>query len=292
MTNISLNLSNKLLTQTTETLRRIKTIADELEIPLLLVGATARDLILKHYELQPYRETKDIDFGIAIGNWSEFAKLKAVLNEKGKFTIDGKAEHRLKDSITETPIDLIPFKDSITETPINLIPFGEIESPRGKITWKNKMEMITSGFAEAFESALNVKLSDDLVFNVVSPVGLALLKLVAWTDRHSNKDSQDFWLIVKNYLDLGNEERLYSELLHLLEDDNFARIDAGARLLGRDLSKILTEQTEEIILSIFADEKKLQKLASEIYRMEGSFDDDKFNKILAVLESFQKGLSD
>ena len=278
MTNISLNLSNKLPTQTTETLRRIKTIADELEIPLLLVGATARDLILKHYELQPYRETKDIDFGIAIGNWSEFAKLKAVLNEKGKFTIDGKAEHRLKDSITETPIDLIPF--------------GEIESPRGKITWKNKMEMITSGFAEAFESALNVKLSDDLVFNVVSPVGLALLKLVAWTDRHSNKDSQDFWLIVKNYLDLGNEERLYSELLHLLEDDNFARIDAGARLLGRDLSKILSEQTEEIILSIFADEKKLQKLASEIYRMEGSFDDDKFNKILAVLESFQKGLSD
>lgn len=204
--------------------------------------------------------------------------MKAVLNEKGKFTIDGKAEHRLKDSITETPIDLIPF--------------GEIEFPRGKITWKNKMEMITSGFAEAFESALNVKLSDDLVFNVVSPVGLALLKLVAWTDRHSNKDSQDFWLIVKNYLDLGNEERLYSELLHLLEDDNFARIDAGARLLGRDLSKILTEQTEEIILSIFADEKKLQKLASEIYRMEGSFDDDKFNKILAVLESFQKGLSD
>lgn len=280
MTNNSLNLSNKLPTPIIETLRQIKIVADELKIPLLLVGATARDLILQHaYNVSSNRATKDIDFGVAVSSWEEFAKLKSVLSEKGKFLVEDKIEHRIKDSVTKIPIDLIPF--------------GNIEVPRGKITWKNKNEMITSGFVEAFESALNVELAKNLTIKVVSPVGLALLKIVAWSDRKSNKDSQDFWLIVKNYLDLGNEDRLYSEMLEfVLKVENFDRIDVSARLLGRDLPKILTEQTKEIISATFESEKKLQKLASEIYRIEGSFDEFRFDKILTVLESVQKGLRD
>ena len=279
MTNISLNLSNKLPVQIIETLQLIKNIADDLNISLFLVGATARDLILQHaYNFQPNRATKDIDFGVIVSSWNDFAKLKTVLSEKGNFKIDSQREHRLQEASTETIIDLIPF--------------GDIESPNGKIVWQNKNVMVTSGFVEAFESALNVKLSDDLTIKVVSPVGLALLKLVAWTDRNSNKDSEDFWLIAKTYLDLGNEERLYSEMLDLLEDENFDYIDASARLLGRDLANLLTEQTKEIVSSIFESEKNLQKLAIEIYRMEGSFENDKFDKILDVLKSFQKGLCD
>ena len=278
MTNILLDLSNKLPPQIIETLRLIKAIADELDIPILLIGATARELVLHYgYGIQG-RATLDIDFGVAIGSWNDFAQLKSALNEKANFAIDSQREHRLKTSLTEIIIDLIPF--------------GDIESPRGKIIWQNKNVMITSGFVEAFESALNVKLAEGLTIKVVSPVGLALLKLVAWTDRKSNKDSQDFWLIVKNYLDLGNQERLYSEMLDLLEDKNFDYVDAGARLLGRDLSKILNHQTEEILSSIFEDPKKLQKLATEIYQMDGRFDDNNFDKILNVLKSFQTGLND
>jgi len=273
-------LSNKLPTQIIDILRRLKTVADELNIPIILIGATARDLILQHtYNIQSNRATTDIDFGVGVSNWDEFANLKSALNKTGNFSSGNKPEHQIKDLISETPIDLIPF--------------GEIENPRGKITLRNKNEMTTSGFVEAFESALDLKLAENLTIKVVSSVGLTLLKLVAWTDRSSNKDSQDFWLIAKNYLDLGNEERLYSEMLDLmLEDENFDTVEAGARLLGRDLSKILSYQTKEIVSAIFGNEKKLQKLASEIYQMEGSFDDARFSKILTVLESFQKGLND
>lgn len=250
-----------------------------MNIPLLLIGATARDLILRYaFDIQPKRATKDIDFGVAVNSLDEFEKLNSALCEKANFTIDGKREHRLKDLSAEIIVDLIPF--------------GKLESPTGKITFRNKNEMITSGFTEAFATALDVKLAENFYIKIASPIGLALLKLVAWTDRNSNKDSQDFWLIVKNYLDLGNQDRLYSEMLELLEDENFDYIVAGARLLGRDMSKIFNHQTEEIIIAIFNSEKNLQKLGSEIYRMEGSFEATEFDKIINVLKSFAKGLND
>lgn len=276
MINNSLNLSNKLPIQICEILECIKTIADDLNIPILLIGATARDLVLQYaHNIQPYRETKDIDFGVAARTWDEFAILKDRLKESD---FEEKAEHRMQHLLTGKIIDLIPF--------------GDIEYPLGKITFQNNNEMITSGFTEAFETGLDVEFVENLTIKTASPVGLALLKLVAWIDRNSNKDSQDFWLIVKNYLDLGNEERLYLEVLDLLEDASFDNTEAGARLLGRDLSKLLNEQTRPIVSLIFENDKRLQKLAFEIYRAEGKIEDDSFNKILSVLTCFHKGLQD
>lgn len=275
MTNTSLDLSNKLPAQTLETLRSIKAIADNLKIPVLLVGATARDLILQYgYEIQG-RFTRDIDFGVAVHSWEEYGKLKAKLVEE-KFTLDSKIEHRFIEISTKTPIDFVPF--------------GGIESPRGKITLQNENTMTTSGFIEAFDSALNVKLADDFTIKVVSPVGLVLLKLTAWLDRQLNKDTEDFWLVTKNYLYLGNEEKLYTDM-DLLNDDNFDFVMAGARILGRDLKLLFNEQTEKIILSIFDDQKKLQKLAIEIYRKEGRLDDN-LDQITTILESMKIGLKE
>ena len=62
MTNILFNLSGKIEKPTVDTLYLLKGIADSFGIPFFVVGAFARDLILKHrYGIEPRRMTTDID---------------------------------------------------------------------------------------------------------------------------------------------------------------------------------------------------------------------------------------
>jgi len=71
---------------------------------------------------------------------------------------------------------------------------------------------------------------------------LSVLKIIAWSKRHTaapRKDATDLLLILKNYLDAGNQQRLYEEAPHLLEDGNFDYERAGAWLAGQDAANAL-----------------------------------------------------
>ena len=118
-----------------------------------------------------------------------------------------------------------------------------------------------------------------------------MLKIFAWNDRKSNKDSQDLWIIVKNYLDLGNEELLYSQNSDLLEDENFDLKIAGARILGRNLRRICSHQSSEMVCSILENDKILQKIGLEIHRFEARLDDN-FDHVMKVLESLRQGFKE
>lgn len=121
MTNISLDLSNKIPNQTIEILQKITSVTEKLDIPIFLIGATARDFVLEYgYNLPKSAKTRDIDFGVAVRDWQEYAKLKQELIEKNDFSLDSKIEHRLIENSTQTRTDFVPF--------------GEIESPPGQIT--------------------------------------------------------------------------------------------------------------------------------------------------------------
>ncbi|CAN5582365.1 nucleotidyl transferase AbiEii/AbiGii toxin family protein [soil metagenome] len=239
MTNISLDLSNKIPRQTIEILRKVINIAEKLDIPIFLIGATAREFVLQYgYNLPKTTTTRDIDFGVAVSDWKEYEKLKQELIKTDNFSQDLKAEHRLIEKISQTKIDFVPF--------------GEIESPPGQIIFQNKTKMNMTGFVEVYNSALTVKLSEDLIIKIVSPIGLALLKIFAWNDRFENKDVSDFWLIVKNYLDIGdNQERIFSEYVSWLENENYDFKIAGAKLLGIDISEISSKETKRQVLELF-----------------------------------------
>ncbi|PYT28816.1 MAG: hypothetical protein DMG57_13610 [Acidobacteria bacterium] len=94
---------------------------------LLCRGATARDLILVNvHGLRPGRATRDIDFGIAVESWDQFARLKEGLVATGAFESDQRMLQRLtySDKAAEfsIPVDLIPFRgvasaDSTIERP-------------------------------------------------------------------------------------------------------------------------------------------------------------------------------
>lgn len=281
MTNISLDLSNKIPKQTVEILQKVTSVTEELNIPIFLIGATARDLVLEYgYNLPKSKKTHDIDFGIAVSDWQEYEKLKLELVKTSNFTLDLEAEHRLIENSSQTKIDFVPF--------------GEIEFPPGQITFPNKsgIEMNMTGFTEVFNSTLKVQLSENLIMKIASPVGLALLKLFSWNDRFENKDASDFWLIVKNYLNIAdNEERIYGKHANWLEDADYDFEVAGAKLLGIDIAEISLKETKMQVLSFFENQRELEKFAFEIMRVEGKIEDN-FDRKMLILKAVEEGLKE
>ena len=74
------------------------------------------------------------------------------------------------------------------------------------------------------------------------------------------KDAFDLMLILQNYLDAGNSDRLYNEASHLLENANFDYELAGAWLAGKDALETIhihsanAPRIKEMVRSILARE--------------------------------------
>ena len=87
MTSILFNLSGKIDRPIVDTLHILRKVADSLNIPFFVVGASARDFILKHrYGIEPRRKTGDIDLGVEVAGWEQFKKLFESLIATGQFS--------------------------------------------------------------------------------------------------------------------------------------------------------------------------------------------------------------
>lgn len=126
MSNISFDLSGKIDEQTVAALSTIKRIADSLEIPFFIVGATARDFLLKHrYGIESPRMTRDIDPGVEVANWEQFGQLAEALTASGKFTPDRRERQRFHHD----------------HVPIDIVPFGFITDKTRRISWPPEHEI-------------------------------------------------------------------------------------------------------------------------------------------------------
>ena len=88
---------------------------------------------------------------------------------------------------------------------------------------------------------------------------LAVLKVLAWKDRHLNtqgKDATDLALILRRYLEAGNLDRLYADFAHVITD-NFDFDPTGSWLLGRDARAQLLNYSVRFELMIGALNKVL-----------------------------------
>jgi predicted nucleotidyltransferase len=104
--------------------------------------------------------------------------------------------------------------------------------------------MSVLGFEEAMKSSVDALLPSGQQVAVVSLPMLAVLKILAWSERRTiepRKDASDLMLILQNYLDAGNSERLYSETGQLLESPDFDYERAGSWLAGKDAMAIIQE---------------------------------------------------
>jgi predicted nucleotidyltransferase len=127
----------------------------------------------------------------------------------------------------------------------------------------------------------------------VSLAGLAILKIVSWSDNiaRRNKDAKDLLLLMSKYLDAGNDERMFDEGADLLESEDFDYEVAGARLLGRDMAAILRPDTKEALLKILdretGDQSRYTLIASMVEHGAERID---FEKALQLLEQMKAGI--
>jgi predicted nucleotidyltransferase len=221
------------------------------KIDILLVGATARDLLLFYaHGIKAARRTEDIDLAFAIASWSHFEKLRKSL---------------LSSDVFRSHPSGLPKLLYRKNMEVDLIPFGGLENTDGTISWPPHGDVVMSvlGFEEALKSAIDARLPFGRQVSVVSLPMLAVLKVLAWSERRTiapRKDASDLMLVLQNYLDAGNSERLYSEAVHLLENPGFDYELAGAWLAGKDALEIIQQYSpkanriEEILRSTLAGE--------------------------------------
>jgi predicted nucleotidyltransferase len=279
MTNTWLDLMGQLDSTRERIFRDVTEAASTLGISFFVVGACARDLIMElYYGLPVQRATNDIDVGLQLKSWEEFARLKEILINKKEYRADLRQPQRLH---------------STTGVILDLVPFGEVEKTETRsIAWppEHQIEMNAFGFTEAYEHSLRVQLAVDLEVRVSSLAGLTLMKLVAWQQRRQVKDAKDLKLVLTRYLQAGNLERLYSEANEeLLNDDQFITLElTGIRLLGRDVASLLTAQNQHRVLEILMDSTALAaNMAAGAYEIE-----ETFMAAQRMLEVFAQGVTE
>ena len=183
---------------------------------------------------------------------------------------------------------------------VDIVPFGAVEDDKGRIAWPPDREFVmnTLGFDEAYRDTITVRLAEDIEIPVSSLAGLALMKLIAWSDRRHayHKDALDLGFLMTNYLDAGNQERIYGEDgdNNDLLDEDFDYDLASARLLGRDVRRLLTERSYAVVTAILDEqtgERNKYSLVEAMIRNGENFHGD-FDKALRILEAFKHGVLD
>ena len=238
-----------------EAIRKIDEIAHRHETPYFLAGATAREIMLRHvFGRPPGRRTLDVDLGIAVRDWDHFKLLKTALVEQG-----GLQPHaRLVQRIT------YPSNPPVV---VDLIPFGGVETAERTIAWPPEEDIVmrVTGFSDGLESAVPVRLDQNLIIPVVSLPVLLVLKLFAWADRkHEKRDAPDIYTLLRQYGDAGNEDRLYGEEMSVLEAEGYDLELAGARLIASDAARVVSADTQKRLREILESDALMEELTNQI----------------------------
>ena len=97
-----------------DTLKALSYCVSSLGLKLYVVGATARDLMMKLLDEYPSkRKTRDLDVAIALSDWSQFENLSQIL-QKNYFRKDPanqKFYYEGKKHDNDYEVDVVPFGD-------------------------------------------------------------------------------------------------------------------------------------------------------------------------------------
>ena len=226
--------------------------AQALKIKWMVTGAAGRMMLLEGvYGLPHGRATHDVDLGVMVANWSQYQRLVAQICKNADCVSDPKQRQRLSFR-----------KDGI----LDLIPFGGIESKDRTIRWppKNDFVMSVMGFREAYEDAVPVEV-EGIVVPVVSPVGLMLLKLVAWAERRYSqprKDAADMAYILSHFSEVLTKEVLFDQHLAELEAESYDIDLAASRILGQRMAAMTGKDTQQFLCDLL--NRELQEASDAV----------------------------
>jgi predicted nucleotidyltransferase len=284
MTRTSLDISGKIEEPALLVLRGVDAATCSLDLPFFLIGATARDVFIKHlHGLSGSRMTRDMDFGVSLSRWEDLSALKTALIERHGFEGTNEPQGLRKGQIL-----------------IDLVPFGRISGRDRKLLWPpdKSRQMTTAGFDEAFKASVPVKIcaSPELVIRVCSLAGLVILKLIAWHERYPERqpDADDILEIMDKYEYAVGIDRLYSEAQDLLIEEGFDNRMAAIKLLGHDIAGISAPDTASLLVSVLDDETREDshlRLAIDMARGSGS-DDAQLRSIIFKLSKLRQGIDE
>lgn len=276
----TLDLSGKLDKKSIAVYTAIDEAARELDIAYVVVGASARDLVLHYgYGARLKRATADIDFGIQVPDWNTFKALSRKLMTTG-FN-ETKTPHRL----------------TYDGVKVDLVPFGALQDEEAKITWPPKGDVVmnVSGFQEAIADIINVVILDEpkVEIPVVMPPALSLLKIICWAERDADlkaKDAKDLLYLIKSYEDIPEiMDSIFEYPEFHTEFDSDIRLGSAFKL-GADAGAIAKEQTKKylkIIEDDGVDKRPFEQLVEDMCdNIEAEFE---FNKKL--LAAYFRGIN-
>ncbi|MDQ2582419.1 nucleotidyl transferase AbiEii/AbiGii toxin family protein [Saccharothrix yanglingensis] len=237
--------------------------AREAGVDYLVVGATARSLV--SFDLlgrSPARQTRDVDIAAEVGSWGEFDNLVRKSDRHGNSA----------------------HKCIVEGVEVDVVPYGDIGQEGRRIVWSDDHAMNVLGFREAVHTAQTVLLPDGVTIRIPSIPALALLKLLAWVDRHydDTRDALDLATMIGWYSSGKYVERLYGEDLHVLEKFDYEPPPAGAWLLGSHIPALLDDDGIAELLRILDDDELMGRLARDM----GS------PRAALVLQAMSRGIRD
>ncbi len=209
-------------------------------------------------------------------DWPSFHTLKENLIKQGFETTSD--VHRLK-YLNGYPIDIIPFG-------------GVSDATVKKITWPpdNSMEMTVLGFEEALEDVIEFPVDEQTQLKVCGPVGLVILKLIAWSERDRSKrrkDAADLSFVLKNYAKLETVKTAVYGDIELLEKYDADTEKIGAYLLGLEAGEKCKKATKEYLLSLMSETDFLQTLATDMKQRQYHDFDDYTSLLQALIDGFE-----
>lgn len=242
MSDTLLNISGKIDTETVALYKRVGDVASQLSIPFVVVGASARDIVLHYgHGARIQRATTDIDFGIQVPNWSAFATLKRGLLDLG--FKEARDQHRVV---------------SPGNVQVDIVPFGQIEDKKANIQWPPDGDFIMNvlGFQEACDNAETVRIQNNppVDIPVATPEGMTILKLIAWTDRTADmrgKDAKDLCYLFTTYEKIPTVSEGLHDSQTLMVKYDWDIVLAGAHQLGINAANIVENKTYEAIACLF-----------------------------------------
>jgi len=263
-----------------ETLKRLYSVVGSM--PVVLLGAFARDLIFDHiHGIEAPRGTMDIDTCVQMASWDDFnatcEKLKAI-----GFREDGPDHPEKMYDTNGQEVDLLPF--------------GNLSKDGKTITWPTDDSPWTiTGIQEAHEHAVVINV-EGLDLRVISPCAMIYLKMFSIHDRpdaRRKKDTGDIQFVLKHYLDVTGRERLQSggsdsDVMGLVQGDLETAV---ARVAGRDIGKLLAEESAGELLEILRIEtvsETRKPIAAELV----NFHRGQFERARAILISLRDGFNE
>lgn len=256
--------------------------ADMENVPWLLVGASARVLLLeKIYGWSEGVATADIDFAVQVKSWVHYDALCTQLKRFDEF------------EALQSPTKRFTAAHNLL---FDLLPYGGVETEEKQVYWPpNNDELMTvRGFDRAHKDAIIVTVNEKLDVPVISPRGLCALKLFAWEERHTQhpgRDAKDLAYLFHNIERLYSAEILHTEYQDVLADNDYDIELAAVQQFGASVKELL-EVEENKFLSIF--------LANEIDREDDSilvrnlhryFPLNSIDRVVAIVKSFYQPFS-